>query len=190
MQMSMRWCGLAAVAASTLLSGCATTWIVDNRVQTFSQLQTAPSPATYRFERLPSQQAQPQQAQMLEDVARPAIEGAGLVAAPEGVVPDVTVQVGARISETALSPYDDPFWYGGYGGYGSGIRSYTEYHSQIGLHIRQNVTNAPLFDGRAMARSRTNRLEALLPSLVDAMFTGFPGQNGETVKITIPEVRS
>lgn len=90
--------------------------------------------------------------------------------------------------------WNDPFWYGGYGGgfgggYGGGIRSYTEYHSQIGLHIRQNVTNAPLFDGRAMARSRTNRLDVLLPSLVDAMFTGFPGQNGETVRITIPEVR-
>jgi hypothetical protein len=82
--------------------------------------------------------------------------------------------------------WNDPFWYGGYG---SGIRSYTEYQSQIGLHIRQNVTNAPLFDGRAIARSRTNRLDVLLPSLVDAMFTGFPGQNGETVRITIPEVR-
>ena len=85
--------------------------------------------------------------------------------------------------------WNDPFWYGG-GYYGSGIRSYTEYHSEIGLHIRQNVTNAPMFDGRAMARSRTNRLDMLLPSLIDAMFTGFPGQYGETVKITIPEVRS
>ena len=82
--------------------------------------------------------------------------------------------------------WNDPFWYGGGG---SGIRSYIEYHGEIGLHIRQNVTNAPLFDGRAIARSRTNRLDVLLPSLVDAMFTGFPGQNGETVKITIPEVR-
>src|SRR3954470_5099773 len=30
--------------------------------------------------------------------------------------------------------WDDPFWYGGYGG---GIDSYVEYHSQIDLHIRQ-----------------------------------------------------
>ncbi len=29
--------------------------------------------------------------------------------------------------------WDDPFWYGGYGG---GIDSYVEYHSQIDLHIR------------------------------------------------------
>ena len=84
--------------------------------------------------------------------------------------------------------WDDPFFDGGFGsGYGSGIRSYTEYHSQIGLHIRQNVTNAPLFDGRAMARSRTNRLDVVLPSLVDAMFTGFPGRNGEVVRITVPD---
>ena len=78
--------------------------------------------------------------------------------------------------------WDDPFWYGGRGG----IDSYVEYRSQIDLHIRQAATNAPLFDGRAQARSGTNRLDVVIPSLVDAMFTGFPGRSGETVKITIP----
>jgi hypothetical protein len=29
-------------------------------------------------------------------------------------------------------------------------------------------------------------LDVLIPDLVQALFTGFPGQNGETVKITIP----
>ena len=77
--------------------------------------------------------------------------------------------------------WDDPFWYGG-----GGIDSYVEYHSQIDLHIRQAGTNQPLFDGRAQARSQTNRLDVVVPSLVDAMFTGFPGRSGETVKITIP----
>jgi Domain of unknown function (DUF4136) len=76
--------------------------------------------------------------------------------------------------------WDDPFWYG------SGVDSYVEYHSQIDLHIRAAGTNAPLFDGRAQARSATNRLDKVIPSLVDAIFTGFPGRNGETVKITIP----
>jgi hypothetical protein len=78
--------------------------------------------------------------------------------------------------------WDDPFWYGG----GGGISSYVEYHSQIDLHIRAAGTNQPLFDGRAQARSQTNRLEIVVPSLVDAMFAGFPGRSGETVKITIP----
>jgi hypothetical protein len=75
--------------------------------------------------------------------------------------------------------WDDPFWYGG-------VDSYVEYHSQLDLHIRQAGTNAPLFDGRAQARSETNRLDVVLPSLIEAMFTGFPGRSGETVKITIP----
>ena len=66
------------------------------------------------------------------------------------------------------------------------IDSYVEYHSQIDLHIRQAGTNQPLFDGRAQARSETNRLDVVVPSLVDAMFTGFPGHSGETIKITIP----
>jgi hypothetical protein len=76
--------------------------------------------------------------------------------------------------------WDDPFWYGG------GVDSYVEYHSQIDLHIRAAGSNAPLFDGRVQARSETNRLDVVIPSLVEAMFTGFPGRNGETVKITIP----
>ena len=76
--------------------------------------------------------------------------------------------------------WDDPYWYGG------GINSYVEYHSQIDLHIRAAGTNQPLFDGRAQARSQTNRLDVIVPSLVEAMFAGFPGRSGETVKITVP----
>jgi hypothetical protein len=83
--------------------------------------------------------------------------------------------------------WDDPFWYG-YGSYGrGGIDSYVEYHSQIDLHIRAAGTNQPLFDGRAQARSQTNRLDVLVPSLVEALFTGFPGRSGEVVKITVPK---
>ncbi len=76
--------------------------------------------------------------------------------------------------------WDDPFWYG------RGIDSYVEYHSEADLHIRAAGTNQPLFDGRAQARSQTNRLDVLIPNLVEALFTGFPGRNGEVVKITVP----
>jgi hypothetical protein len=82
------------------------------------------------------------------------------------------------------SPYswgwNDPFWYG------SGLDSYVEFHSDVDLHIRAAGTNQPLFDGRAQARSQTNLLDVVVPSLVDALFTGFPGRSGEVVKITIP----
>jgi hypothetical protein len=75
--------------------------------------------------------------------------------------------------------WNDPFWYGD-------VDSFVEYHSQVELHIRAAGTNQPLFDGRAEARSETNRLDIVIPSLVDALFTGFPGRSGEVVKITIP----
>ena len=79
--------------------------------------------------------------------------------------------------------WNDPFWYGG--GY-DGIRTYTYYVSELDLKIRRKADNASLFEGRAKARSRTDNLQKVVPSLVQAMFTGFPGNSGETVRITIP----
>lgn len=79
--------------------------------------------------------------------------------------------------------WNDPFWYGPYD---SGIRSYTYYVSELDMRIRRKADNASLFEGKAKARSRTDNPAKTVPSLVQAMFTGFPGNSGETVKITIP----
>ena len=78
--------------------------------------------------------------------------------------------------------WDDPFLYGG----GYGIREYTVYKSFLDMDIVRRADNAPLFEGHAKARSRTDEMNELVPSLVTAMFTGFPGKSGETVKITVP----
>lgn len=84
--------------------------------------------------------------------------------------------------------WDDPFWYNSpYSGFGPDpIRSYTVYKSQLDLDIVRRVDNYELFDGRAAARSQTDELGILVPNLIEAMFTNFPGTNGETVKITVP----
>jgi hypothetical protein len=86
--------------------------------------------------------------------------------------------------------WDDPFWYdSGYygGGYGRGlVREYTVYKSYLDMDIVQRATNAPLFEGHARARSQDDELDKLVPPLITAMFTGFPGKNGETVRITVP----
>lgn len=78
--------------------------------------------------------------------------------------------------------WNDPFWFGPY----DGIRSYTYYVSELDMRIRRKADNASLFEGTAKARSRTDNLQKVVPSLVQAMFTGFPGNSGETVRITIP----
>src|SRR4029079_12874240 len=104
----------AAVVAVVALAGCASLNSLDAQVTTFSRWPAERAPATYAFERLPSQQGNPQASHVLADTARPAVEAAGFVPAPEGATPDVSVQVGARITATDPSPFDDPYWYGPY----------------------------------------------------------------------------
>ena len=87
--------------------------------------------------------------------------------------------------------WDDPFWYSSpYAGYGPGyrdpIRSYTVYKSYLDLDIVRKGDNAPLFQGKAKARSQTDEAGVLIPNLIEAMFTNFPGKSGETIKITVP----
>ena len=80
--------------------------------------------------------------------------------------------------------WNDPYWWGP-SSYND-IRTYTYYITEMNLNIRRKVDNISLFEGKAMARSRTSTFNKTVPSLVEAMFTGFPGNSGETVKITIP----
>jgi hypothetical protein len=89
----------------------------------------------------------------------------------------------------ARSPFyygwDDPFWGSRYG---AGMSSYTTYRSFLDLDIRRKADNVALFEGHAKARSTNDNLGVLVPNLVEAMFTGFPGRSGETVRITVPPV--
>ena len=75
--------------------------------------------------------------------------------------------------------FNDPFFGG------PDVRSYTIYASGIDVKIDRAADGQRLFEGKAEAVSRSNRLPRLVPNLVDAMFTGFPGNSGETLRITI-----
>lgn len=90
--------------------------------------------------------------------------------------------------------YGRPYRWGPYGGWGfgwydpwfdNGVESYTVYTSGIELKIDRKADNARLFEGKAEAVSTSNRLQYLVPNLVEAMFTNFPGKSGETVRITV-----
>jgi hypothetical protein len=90
--------------------------------------------------------------------------------------------------------YGSPYRAGPYGGWGwgwydpwfdNGVESYTVYTSGIALKIDRKADGTRLFEGKAEAVSSSNRLQYLVPNLVEAMFTNFPGQSGETVRITV-----
>src|SRR3546814_9790213 len=65
------------------------------------------------------------------------------------------------------------------------VSSYTVYTSDLNLSIDRAATGERLFEGRAQAQSRDSDLTAIVPNLVQAMFTGFPGNSGERVRITV-----
>lgn len=80
--------------------------------------------------------------------------------------------------------WNDPFWYSPFGY--NDVHSYTVYTSFLDMDIKRTADGQSLFEGTAKARSRTDALPELVPNLIEAMFTNFPGRSGETVKITVP----
>ncbi len=75
----------------------------------------------------------------------------------------------------------DPFLFDDY----DRIESYTVYASELDMKIERRGSRERVFEGTARAMSRDDDLTTLVPNLIDAMFTGFPGNSGETVRITI-----
>ena len=186
---------IASALALAALAGCASLNSLDSDVSTYSRWPAGRQPATYRFERLPSQQAHPQQAQVLEDSARRAVEGAGFVAAPEGTAPDVSIQLGARITETDRSPFDDPYWYGGvgpfhrsmlygrygrpfwgprFGYWGPGYYDMPYYEREVAVLIRDKKSGEPLYEARANSDGTSLAVATLLPAMFSAALKDFP----------------
>ena len=87
-------------------------------------------------------------------------------------------------------PFFSPYYYGfehyGFGHYGFGYSYYpqepyirTVYTNRLVMKI-QRANGELLFEGSALMNNYRNRLPEVMPYLVDAMFTNFPGQSGET----------
>ncbi len=157
-----------------------------------------------------SQYAQIVTAKLVEKGYRPA---------PDGTKPDLVVKMAymvdhgrERVEATPAFPRYGGF-YGGYGGFGrfgyrpfvygfydpfgfggyENVTTYTVYSSELDLNIDRAGDGQRLFEGTAKAVSSDDELPHLVPNLINAMFTGFPGNSGETVKITItppPKVKS
>jgi hypothetical protein len=167
-------------AAALLLAGCATSFQLDNTVQSFSSLPALPAPATYRFERLPSQQ-QPGQVQ-LENLADPALNKAGLKR--DDANPRYSVQISARL-QPMLSPwYSSWDGWGGFGwrrhhfGYGFGSRfSDLEspwYHREVSIVVRELAANKLVFESHATNDGPWSSNLAVFPAMFEAALQGFP----------------
>lgn len=98
----------------------------------------------------------------------------------------------------------DPFYRGFYHGYGNGfyhggfgngfddpfynqseVYSYTVYTRKMSMEIDREGAAQKLFEGRVESIGKDNRLPEVMPYLVQAMFTGFPGDSGITKRVII-----
>ena len=198
---------LAVAAAST---GCATRWVVDNDVDTFSKIAAMPAEPSYRFERLPSQQADEAAQQQLEAMATPALERAGLRLG--GLSARYTVQLQARVS-AELSPWADPWMFGGpwaggwnagagpgwrhrgyrgfgaYGGYGYGTPfpqpSNPWYAREVSVVMRELPGGQVVYESHARNDGPYNVSARIFPVMFEAALQGFPNPPTGTRRIDI-----
>jgi hypothetical protein len=203
---------LAAPLALLTVSGCDTGFTAN--VSRFQRLP-APQGQTFKVEALnPQNRGGIEFATYAQNVSGHLAQ-LGYRPAADGSPADLIVQVGYGVDQgqqrVTTSPSFDcgwgggwgPGWGGGFGGYGRGwrygwggpgwgggfgcpdVESYTVYSSQLTMTITR-ADGARLFEGRARAHSATDDLTQLVPNLIDAMFTGFPGNSGQDIRITIP----
>jgi hypothetical protein len=203
---------LAVLALCTGVAGCATRWVVDSDVRSFSSLGTVPAGATYRFERLPSQQASEAQQQQLEAMAAAALERVGL--RRDDANPQYTAQIDARVT-AELSPWADPWYFhgawgpgyrpwgygpwGGRGLYGGGWYgpAFTPpanpwYVREVSVVLRELPSHRVVYETHARNEGPYAASGAVLPVMFQAALQGFPNPPaGERrVNIEIPTAKN
>jgi hypothetical protein len=185
---------LGVLIAAAALSGCASFHQLSSTVSSYSLWPAGRQPATYTFERLPSQQAHAPQQQMLEEAAHRALESAGFKLAADPQAADVTVTLGARVTATDPSPYDSPFWwhgglwrhgfygppyrgFGGFGGFGYryGFPYETPvYEREVALLMRDRRSAQPLYEVRVTNDGYSPSMGMLLGAMFEAGMKDFP----------------
>ncbi|MDB6002419.1 MAG: hypothetical protein JWP52_4118 [Rhizobacter sp.] len=198
--------GLGVAVAAMVLAGCAGLQAVDSEVSSYSQWPADRKPSTFAFERLPSQLARPAEQDQLESLARGAIQKAGFTPVATGDKPDVKVQIGARVTRSDPNPWDSPFWWGGYGGFGPrghlgmgygglwgpGYGYYSSppyYDREVAVLIRDASTGTALYETRARNDTAYNADGIWLAAMFDAAMKDFPqpAVSPRSVRIPLPQ---
>lgn len=166
-----------------LLPGCTGVRLIDTQVNSFAPHTVAPG-ASYRFERLPSQQAQGAGQDQLEQLAEQALAQVGLHRAAAS---SLTVQVSAQQRQ---EPAQQPNGWGmGWGlGWGvgnggisvgsrgalfSGLNTQPNYWRQVSLVMR-NAQGQVVFESHASHEGLWADSTAILAAMLDAALQGFP----------------
>lgn len=187
---------LAVVGCALALAGCASVVRVDNDVQSYARWANGGAPAAgerFRFERLPSQDAQAAaEQQALEMAVARRLEAAGLKAAgADGADAAWRVEVSARSQRFPHAPWDNPWdrWPGaGLAGRDHVVTrkgqviavpvfpmpSAPYYKREISLVIRDAAQGRAVFESRAAHDGPWPSSPAMWDALANAVLDGFP----------------
>lgn len=191
---------LVGAAAAALLAGCSTTRTVDGRVQSFSTLAAMPAPATYRIERLPSQQTPA--FEPIAALADQALARAGL--RRDDAAPRLLVQIGVQADTVPrYDPFGGPYgsygpypWgFGGWYGRGWGVGGIWRmgeptplYRRAVSVVMRDAQTQAVVYETSAVHEDVWVSDPAVYGVLLDAALQGFPQppQGPRQVRLPLP----
>ncbi len=168
----------------TLLPGCAGVRLVDNQVSSFAPKPVATG-ASYRFERLPSQQADAPAQQRLEAFAEQALAKVGLKRADDNADLIAQVLVTERQAQAVMTgPFFGAgvgFRLGHHGGIGHrrgtlfpGMGGQPNYWREVHLTLREQASMVVVFETRASHDGPWSDTDAILPAMLDAALQGFP----------------
>ena len=120
--------------------------------------------------------------------------------APPGTEPDIYARISYGVGpgpvanpDAAQSPVSVGVGVGGIGRHvGGGVStefglpsgSQSLFRRELRLVLVRRTDQTILFEGRASSLGKSDRLTAVMPYLVDAMFKDFPGKSGRTVTVT------
>ena len=186
----LAWCMLVLV-----LSGCATSRMIDSDVQSYSGTAPAVTPANYRFERLPSQ-AQSEFQNQLEAAAEKTLATQGLTRLE--AAPRYTAHVAVRVEQYNRYPYhpnrqlgfmgSDPGLPWGSSHQFSPLLSMEPpwYRHVVHIVLRDAASGQVAFESAAAHEGPWSDTLNLLPALLDAALRGYPAAGSRKITLELP----
>ncbi len=186
--MKLRWFYAIALTATALLTGCASVREVNSTVQSYSTLETLPTPPAYKLELLPSQKDEIHFG-AIEAQAQQALARVGLVRDDSQARLVVQISAVARYARDYASwPYYNSPWVPRFGfgmGFGRGVGwgfggsamfdgPPLEYYRAVSVVMRDIKTQQIVYETSAQRQDVWTSDPAIFGVLFDAALTGFP----------------
>jgi Domain of unknown function (DUF4136) len=199
-----------AAFVAVVVVGCATgPRLVSTEVTTYNEWSALPVDRSYTFGRTLEFQGSLEM-KAYEDIVRDELAAQGFRLAPDAAGANLVVTLRPSVTWTRVRVRDawpvDPFWssygfygrrgYGWYGPFGGGFGGFDNFNTydievfrrRLELDIDSRTTAGKrYYEGRVENSGDTASLTTVMPYLVRSLFTDFPGNNGQTRRVDVPE---